>query len=55
MALHGQGIAAAEIAHRLEISRASVYRVLEDARAQAEGKTEVKCKVRSASVYLEAA
>jgi DNA-binding transcriptional regulator LsrR (DeoR family) len=51
MALHGQDIAAAEIAHRLEISRASVYRVLEDA----EGKTEVKCKVRSASVYLEAA
>jgi DNA invertase Pin-like site-specific DNA recombinase len=28
MQLHGQGVAAAEIAHRLEISRASVYRVL---------------------------
>jgi DNA invertase Pin-like site-specific DNA recombinase len=25
MALHGQGVAAAEIAHRLEVSRASVY------------------------------
>ena len=33
MQLHGQGVAAAEIAHRLEISRASVYRVIEDARA----------------------
>jgi DNA invertase Pin-like site-specific DNA recombinase len=33
MQLHGQGVAAAEIAHRLEISRASVYRVVEDARA----------------------
>ena len=29
----GQGVAAAEIAHRLEVSRASVYRVIEDARA----------------------
>jgi DNA invertase Pin-like site-specific DNA recombinase len=37
MQLHGKGVAAAEIAHRLEISRASVYRVLEDARAKAEG------------------
>ena len=37
MQLHGQGIAAAEIAHRLEISRASVYRVTQDARAEAEG------------------
>jgi DNA invertase Pin-like site-specific DNA recombinase len=37
MQLHDQGIAAAEIAHRLEISRASVYRVLEDARAKVEG------------------
>jgi DNA invertase Pin-like site-specific DNA recombinase len=27
--LHKEGIAAAEIAHRLEIGRASVYRVLE--------------------------
>jgi DNA invertase Pin-like site-specific DNA recombinase len=53
MQLHGQGVAAAEIAHRLEISRASVYRVIEDARAKAED----KCKVRSNSVYrvLEAA
>ena len=32
----GQG-AAAEIAHRLEVSRASVYRVIEDARAKTEG------------------
>src|SRR5262249_18471248 len=56
MQLHGQGVAAAEIAHRLEVSRASVYRVLEDARAKTEGTTESKCKVRSASVYvLEAA
>ena len=31
MALHGQGVATAEIAHRLEVSRASVYRVLEAA------------------------
>jgi transposase len=38
MQLHGQGVAAAEIAHRLEISRASVYRVIDDARAKAEGK-----------------
>jgi DNA invertase Pin-like site-specific DNA recombinase len=37
MRLHGQGVAAAEIAHRLEISRASVYRVIEDARAEADG------------------
>jgi DNA invertase Pin-like site-specific DNA recombinase len=36
MQLHGQGVAAAEIAHRLEISRASVFRVIEDARAEAE-------------------
>src|SRR5262249_23705120 len=43
MQLHGQGVAAAEIAHRLEVSRASVYRVIEDARAN----TEVKCKIRS--------
>jgi DNA-binding transcriptional regulator LsrR (DeoR family) len=53
MALHGQRVATAELAHRLEVSRASVYRVIEDARA----KTEVKVKGRSASVYriLEAA
>ena len=51
MALHGQGVAAAEIAHRLEVSRASVYRVIEDARAKADGKPEGKRKVRSASVY----
>jgi DNA invertase Pin-like site-specific DNA recombinase len=31
MALHGKGVAAAEIAHRLEVSRGSVYRVLEAA------------------------
>jgi DNA invertase Pin-like site-specific DNA recombinase len=37
MQLHGQGVPAAEIAHRLEISRASVYRVTQDARAEAEG------------------
>ena len=37
MQLHGQGLSAAEIAHRLEIGRASVYRVIEDARAKAEG------------------
>ena len=37
MQLHGQGVAAAEIAHRLEISRASVYRVIEDARATEQG------------------
>src|SRR5215472_11314517 len=37
MQLHGQGVPAAEIAHRLEISRASVYRVIQDARAEAEG------------------
>ena len=49
MQLHGQGVAAAEIAHRLEISRASVYRVIEDARAKTEGKTEVKVRGRSAS------
>jgi DNA-binding transcriptional regulator LsrR (DeoR family) len=36
MQLHGQGVRAAEIAHRLEISRASVYRVIQDARAAAE-------------------
>jgi DNA-binding transcriptional regulator LsrR (DeoR family) len=48
---HGQGVAAAEIAHRLEISRASVYRVLEDARAKAEGKVQG----RGASVFREAA
>jgi DNA invertase Pin-like site-specific DNA recombinase len=50
MQLHGQGVAAAEIAHRLEISRASVYRVLEDERAKAEGKPEGQVKARSASV-----
>jgi DNA invertase Pin-like site-specific DNA recombinase len=55
VALHGQGVSAAEIAHRLEISRASVYRVLEDARAKTEAMTEGKCKVRSPSVFLEAA
>jgi len=33
MQLHGQGVAAAEIARRLEVSRPSVYRVIEDARA----------------------
>ena len=37
MQLHGQGVPAAEIAHQLEISRASVYRVTQDARAEAEG------------------
>ena len=57
MQLHRQGVAAAEIAHRLEVSRASVYRVIEDARAKTEGKTEVKIKRRSASGHrvLEAA
>jgi DNA invertase Pin-like site-specific DNA recombinase len=33
LALRERGIAASEIAHRLEISPASVYRVLEDSRA----------------------
>ena len=42
MQLHGQGVAAAEIAHRLEVSRASVYRVIEDARAKTEGKVKVR-------------
>ena len=53
----GQGVAAAEIAHRLEVSRASVHRVIEDARAKTEGKTETKVKGRSASGHrvLEAA
>jgi DNA invertase Pin-like site-specific DNA recombinase len=40
MQLHGQGVAAAEIAHRLEVSRASVHRVIEDARAKTEGKVQ---------------
>jgi DNA invertase Pin-like site-specific DNA recombinase len=40
MALHGQGVAAAEIAQRWEVRRASVYRVIEDARAKAEGKVQ---------------
>src|SRR6516162_7186151 len=57
MQLRGQGVAAAEIAHRLEVSRASVFRVIEDARAKTEGKTETKVKGRSASGHrvLEAA
>jgi DNA invertase Pin-like site-specific DNA recombinase len=57
MQLHGQGVPAAEIAHRLEISRASVYRVIQDARAEADGKPESQVKVRSAPVcrVLEAA
>ena len=44
MALHGQGVPAAEIAHRLEISRASVYRVIQDARA------EVECEVKGGPI-----
>ena len=54
MQLHGQGVAAAEIAHRLEVSRASVYRVIADERAKTEAATE---GIRSAAVYrvLEAA
>jgi DNA invertase Pin-like site-specific DNA recombinase len=53
MQLHGQGVAAAEIAHRMEISRASVYRVIADARAKMEGK--VKGRSASGHRILEAA
>jgi hypothetical protein len=51
MQLHGQGVAAAKIAHRLEISRASVYRVIEVARAKADGNPEGKVQAPSAAVY----
>jgi hypothetical protein len=57
MQLHGQGVAAGEIAHRFEISRASVYRVLDDARAKPERESKGRsrasvCRVNTALTHF---